>query len=173
MADSQRQSHFNSMSKEQLASDLGIPSVFEVHDASSANWVVRKIVAARAYALNVTDWAAGELRRAEREERFLMWRFGRQLEQFLDRELEENSVAGRNKKSINLPAGRIGRRLQPAKLIVAVEDEAIAWARINCPEALTTSTKLNKTKLNEHFAATGEVPPGVTLVNEDDFFYVK
>ena len=53
---------------------------FVVRDASSANWVVRKIVEARAYAQRVKAWAELEQRRAQREEDVLLRRFGVELE---------------------------------------------------------------------------------------------
>ena len=56
------------------------PEAFRVCDEASANWVVRRIAEARKYAEHVEAWAATELRRAEREERFLLERFGPQLE---------------------------------------------------------------------------------------------
>ncbi len=37
------------------------PPAFEVHDAGSANWVVRKIVEARTYAKRIEAWAAAEI----------------------------------------------------------------------------------------------------------------
>src|SRR5688500_6897486 len=54
---------------------------FHIHDAASANWVVRKVVEARQYAERVQAWADRELRRAKREEEFFRYRFGEQLEQ--------------------------------------------------------------------------------------------
>ena len=59
-----------------------LPDVFVVSDERSANWVVRKIVEARRYAMHVEAWAAGEIRRAQREEQRLLDRFGLQLEQW-------------------------------------------------------------------------------------------
>jgi len=57
-----------------------VPSTFAVTDAASANWVIRKIVEARAYAARVRHWSALEIRRAEREEQFFIRRFGVELE---------------------------------------------------------------------------------------------
>ena len=60
----------------EVASAPDVPDAFAVDDASSANWLVRKVVESRNYAEHVKEWAALELRRAEREERFFLERFG-------------------------------------------------------------------------------------------------
>jgi hypothetical protein len=55
-----------------LSAEVAPPDTFVVNDAMSANWLLRKIVEARAYAKHVKEWANGELRRAEREEMFFI-----------------------------------------------------------------------------------------------------
>ena len=81
-----------------------VPESFCVRDVATAAWVVRKVVEARAYAARVREWAAAELRRAQREEVF----YGHQLEQWARREVE--AASGR-RKSVNLPSGTVGFRL--------------------------------------------------------------
>src|SRR4051794_28526957 len=45
-----------------------VPKMFVIEDEKSASWLVRKILAARAYASRVKAWSEAEQRRAAREE---------------------------------------------------------------------------------------------------------
>ena len=99
---------------------------FHVHDAATANWVVRKITEARLYAERVKEWAELERRRARREEEFLMRRFGAELEAWTRQQIDQQH--GRN-QTINLPAGRIGFRTESTRLAITDEQRLIAW----CP----------------------------------------
>jgi hypothetical protein len=60
-----------------------VPERFAVRDEASANWVVRRVVEARTYAERVKAWAEREQRRARREERFFLHRFGAELDRWL------------------------------------------------------------------------------------------
>src|SRR5687768_14177659 len=75
-----------------------VPDGFGVRDGQTANWVVRKIVEARAYAVHVQEWAAREIRRAQGDEKFFLHRYGHQLEEWARRQLEAED--GR-RKSVN------------------------------------------------------------------------
>ena len=141
-------------------------------DESAANWVVRKVVSARQYAARVKAWAASEVKRAEREEAFFLWRFGPELEAWCDRQLAANDHPS-PKKSLNLPAGTVGRRTVPSKLEIVASDRAMSWARRQCQDAIQVTEKLSKSALNEHFADTGELPDGTTLTDAEDVFYIK
>ena len=146
--------------------------VFRISDDFSANSVVRRVVAARHYAERVKAWAAAETKRAERKEQFYLWKYGRDLEGWLDRQLSEPDQPGPARKSINLPAGLVGRRTRPSKLDVTDQDRALAWARTHCPDAIQTQEKLTMSALNAHFADTGELPDGTTLADAEDVFYI-
>src|SRR4051794_17149533 len=58
-----------------VSESVDVPERFAVRDPESASWVIRKIVEARAYAERVRRSAEAELRRAERVEQWLLWRF--------------------------------------------------------------------------------------------------
>lgn len=92
-----------------------------------------------------------------------------------------------NERTVELPTG--GRlRSQAGKLSVAIIDEAAAleWANAELPDAVVTTSKLDKTVLakaggskadaepGEYPAVTddGEVIPGVAIVRGDRRFYV-
>ncbi len=56
------------------AIDQALPEAFSVHDAASANWVIRSIGEARQYGYRIRRGAKAELRRAERQEQFFLQR---------------------------------------------------------------------------------------------------
>src|SRR5688572_33032791 len=58
---------------------------FAVRDAATANWLVRKVKELRAYAAHVKVWAERELRVARRDEKFLLARYGPQLQAWVER----------------------------------------------------------------------------------------
>jgi len=147
-----------------------VPEQFTVHDEASANWVVRKIIEARAYAARVKAWAKYETCRARREERFFLQRFGNELDGWIRSQL---AAEGGKRESVGLPAGTVGYRVVPAKLILDDKNAAIEWAKLHCPHAVVTSNRLLRQPLNEHLAQTGELPPGVRLDPEHSRFYIK
>ena len=148
---------------------IHLPDQFRVHDSKSANWVVRKIAQARAYADRIDIWAEAERRRARREEEFFLRQFHAQLYSWLTAELRER---GGKAKSINLPAGRVGLRRNLARLKVTDASVALAWAREHRPQAIRRSESVPKSQLTDHFKATGELPAGTIIIPERDDMYV-
>jgi phage host-nuclease inhibitor protein Gam len=148
-----------------------VPNEFHVHDDDSANWVIRKITEARAYSKRCAEWCDREQARAKREEEFFMFRFGQQLFQFARQKISE---AGGRRKSVGLPAGTVGFRSEPAKLVVDDEAAVIAWAKQFVPELVGTVERLSKSGLNDHLEQTGEIPDaGVHIEPARERFYVK
>jgi phage host-nuclease inhibitor protein Gam len=147
-----------------------VPASFAIVDADSANWLVRKIMNARAYAARVKEWAEQEQRRADREEKTLMHLFGQQMERWARDEIDK--LKGK-RKSVNLPAGVVGfRHLGPA---LQVDDEAavLRWAAGHLPTAVVTVQKLSRSTLKEYFVNTGHVPAeGVHVDAGGDRFYI-
>jgi len=144
---------------------------FHVHDDTSANWVIRKITEARAYAQRCEAWAERERRRAQRDEAFFLFRYGPQLRDYLRQKLTEQ---GGKRKSVVLPAGILGYRTQTAKLVIDHEDTVMAWAKAHCPGLIETLERLSKSALNAHFENTGELPPaGAHVEPAFEKLYVK
>jgi hypothetical protein len=143
---------------------------FAVCDEKTANWVIRKILEARAYADRTKFWAEAEQRRAQRQEAFFLERYGGQLETWLREELARR---GGRSRSIPLPAGRIGLRRSQPRLQIIDPSAAMDWARAHCPTAIRLSESLIKTPLNEHLHQTGELPAGTNLQPERDDLYVS
>lgn len=149
---------------------IPLPDRFAVTDVRTANWVVRRVMEARAYGQAVKEWAEAEATRAGREEEVLLAHFGAGLGQVLAEEMER--ARGR-RKSLKLPAGTIGLRAEPARLRVQDEDATIAWAKAHLPHAVRVSERISRTALNEHHAASGEIPDGCELAEPGERFYIR
>ena len=151
--------------------DFQVCTAFSVRDDETANWLVRRIVAARAYAERCEAFAARERRRAAQEEAFLLGKFGAQLREYATRKLIEQ---GGRRKSVNFPAGTVGYRTQPEKIVVDDEAAVITWAREHNPTLVSTIEKLKKAELNDYVKKTGEVPAlGVHIESAHDEFYIR
>ncbi len=143
---------------------------FQVHDAATANWVVRKIIEARQYAARVKAWAELELRRAQRQEQFFMLRYERQLQDWVRQQIDTQHDG---RRSVNLPSGTIGFRTEPKKLAVTDEKQLLAWCRGQLPSAIKVVESVPKTPLMDHLKTTGELPQGVELLGGNERFYVS
>jgi phage host-nuclease inhibitor protein Gam len=152
------------------AVDLAVPEPFCVHDAASANWVLRKIAEARQYAYRVKQWAAAELRRAQRQEQFFVMHYGQQLEDWARQQIAQQHD---RRRSVSLPAGNIGFRLEPMRLSVVDEQRLLAWARQHVPSAIRTMETIRKTALTEHLKATGEVADGAEIIGGGERFFIS
>jgi hypothetical protein len=157
--------------KDEIDEQIDVPDRFSIHDDATANWVVRKILEARAYAKHCDEWCAREQARARRDEEFLMLRYGPQLHEHARQRIGEQ---GGRRKSVNLPAGTIGFRHEGAKLLVDDEAKVIEWAKRNRPELVCVVERLSKSGLNQHLEATGEAPDvGVHIEPAREKFYIK
>jgi hypothetical protein len=158
---------------------------FAIHDEATANWLVRRIVELRSYRARVMAWAAGEVRRSEQRERFFLEQYGNQLERWAIQAIEESH---QRRKSISLPAGVVGFRREPQRLIVNDENALRAWCRRNLPEAVKVSVMavgreanaleewrrkhcpssrssqdILKSMVASHIGTTGEIPDGAEI----------
>lgn len=158
------------MTAETEAVVLEVPQGFAVRDAASANWVIRKVVEARRYAERVQTWAAAELRRAQREEEFFLRRYGTELEAWARRQIE---IQHDGRKSVSLPAGVMGFRIEQARLDLTDESALLAWCKTHLPAAIKTVESIMKTTVTEHIKTTGECPSGAEIGGGGEKFYVK
>ena len=99
-----------------------------------------------------------------------MLRFGAELAEWTKQHL-----AGKfgKRRSIHLPAGVLGYRTTPAKLIVADEHKLIEWCRRNLPSAVKIVERVLKTEVHSHIKTTGEVPDGAEISGGEDRFFVR
>jgi len=132
-----------------------VPKAFAIDCEAHANWLIRRIVIARQYAVRVQEWAEQESRRAQREEQTLLFLFGRQAEQWARVEIEK--LSGR-RKSMNLPAGTIGFRTMNPSLHVDDERVVLGWAKEYCPAAVLVVEKLSRSVLKAEFERHGVIP---------------
>jgi hypothetical protein len=134
-----------------------VPKQFQIDSDKAANWLVRKVLSARNYAIAVKEWAEREQRRAEREEHTLMFLFGNQLRGWATAECERQ---GGRRKSVPLPAGTVAFTQGGGNLVVDDEGAVLHWAKANCRQAVVVVERVSKTALKDHFKATGEQPDG-------------
>lgn len=150
-------------SNEQEEPIVPMPEAFSIRDHRTANWFVRKVLDARRYAEQVKRFAEAELKRAQREEAFLLARYGEQLQQFVVHQINLN---GDRRRFIALPAGRICLRRVPAWVEVADEKKLIGWCREHLPDAVVKTERLLRGAVRGHVEQTGEVPDGAELRGE-------
>ena len=142
---------------------------FEVRDASTASWVVRRINEARAYAKRVECWAEREIRRARRDEDHLVFRFGQQLQGYAAGEIAK--LRG-HRRSICLPGGTLGYRRVGPTLVFDNPETVLAWAKSQCPNAVVVKEQVSKSVVNRHVETTGEIPDGAHIDVGRDKFYI-
>ncbi len=174
---------------------IPVPEAFHIDSARTANWLVRKVLVHRHYQQQVKAWADAEIRRAEREEKHLLQHFGGQLEAWLRAALDEE---GGRRRSIHLPAGSVGLRAEPARLVVHDQEALVKWCRTQLPEAFQIrieavgaeaievetwaktrcvdarhAVAVGKTVVNSYFAENGELPPGTDVIPRQDVLTLK
>jgi hypothetical protein len=147
-----------------------VEDTFRIRDEASANWVVRKIVECRAYRERVARWAQAEALRAERQERFLMHRFAGELEAWAREQVGRQR--GRS-RSISLPAGVLGFRREPSKLLVVDERALVGWCHAHLPAAIKVTESLLKSEIQAHIKTTGECPVGAEFGGGAERFYIR
>ena len=110
----------NSMEAEAAAADdyqdvieaHAVKPEFHVTDETSASWVVRKIVEARARKERVQQQLLKIQAECDREEEFFLARYQVELEEFARRETgrqkEQNAQAGRGQSFVSQDAGKVG-----------------------------------------------------------------
>lgn len=143
---------------------------FHVRDEQSASWVVRKINEERAYRRRVADWCEAETRRSERREAFLLHRFGAELADWTRRQLAKQFG---KRRSVPLPAGIVGFRIEPTRIVVADEPKLISWCRKHLPTAVKVVTSVLKSEINSHIKTTGECPDGAEIAGGGEKFFIK
>ncbi len=152
------------------AGNIDVDESFHVRDEGSANWVLRKIIEARAYREHVAKWAAAETVRAERQEAFLLHRFGSELESWAREQIGKQH--GR-RRSLALPAGILGFRQEPMKLLVLDERALVGWCRAHLPVAIKATESLLKSEIQSYIKQSGEVPAGAEIGGGSERFFIK
>jgi hypothetical protein len=169
--------------------------LFVIDSDEAANWLVRRVVESRAYGYRVQRWAERETGRAERDEAFFLGQYGRQLRSWLDQCL---AAAGGRRRSVDLPAGRVGLRKRSLRVEVTDTQKAAAWCSQNAPHAAELRIRvcgpvafemaeqvallwpeaslhwsIGRSDLAKHLKTSGEVPEGTRIGEPSDELYVR
>ena len=105
-------------------------------------------------------------RACERNAEYLEWKYGANLQTYLQAELQ-----GGKSKSKRLPHGVLGYRTRPAGVSLTDPAAALAWARENLPTAVIEG--LDKKVLAERLLDTGEALPFAALQPSEEVFYIR
>ena len=161
---------------------------FNIENTEQAMWAMRKlasiekerseaIAAANAEIERIKTWLAAEEKKADDKRRF----FDGLLEGYHRRVLTENP----KKKTIKLPHGELQFRTQKPEF---EKDEKVLldWAKVNKPQYVTepppTESKLEWAELKKIInvmdgkavdPSSGEVIPGITVIERDSKFNIK
>lgn len=147
-----------------------IDEAFHVRDERTASWIVRKIVEERAHRRRVAEWFEAETRRSERREQFLLHRFGAELSEWVRQQLARQFG---KRRSIHLPGGVVGFRVEPTRIVVADEAKLVAWCQQHLRSAVKVVQSVLKTEINQHIKSTGECPDGAEIAGGGEKFYIK
>ena len=80
-------------------------------------------------------------------------------------------IANLDQKHVKTPWGKLGFRKHKAKLVV-VDSDALLTAMPHM-KRVREVVEVDKAKLNMHYEATGEIPPGCDLELDSENFYVE
>ena len=142
---------------------------FSIQTEEQAAWVLSKhaaINAKRDLLKKQFDAMNAEI---DANERFLEWRFGKQLEGWA----RQNLPSG--KKSVKLLTGTLAFRKVSESLEVVDEAALMSWAQGDCPEAYKVKMveTIDKKVVKEHWKKTGEIPPGCDIKPESESFSIS
>jgi len=75
-------------------------------------------------------------------------------------------------KTVKLPHGTLKMRAQQPQYEYD-EAQLLPWAKENLPEAVIVKESVAKTPVKKHIQETGEVVPGVTIIERPEKFSVE
>jgi len=136
------------------------------NDDELAIWYLGKVNDLDSQIERIKEQAGALIRAAENRKRGLAWKWGGAFKEIIDAKLRSQ---GGKKRSVDLLTGRAGYRKQAEKLTIIDPAKVLEWADFNCPQAIKRECRI--TPLKDHFAETGEIPPGVHLTEARDTFY--
>lgn len=157
---------------EQVSSTAGS---FRITNQSQAIWALRKMTKmerrraeAKATALDEIDRISKWLTDIEEKTQGQLAYFEALLRDYFIREQQADPKL----KSIKLPHGTLKMRKQQPEYSFD-DEQIIAWAKDNLPEAIQIKEALLKIPVKEYIKETGEVIPGVTVSIRPDKFSVE
>ena len=144
-------------------------SEFTVHDEASASWAIDKILAARERAARIRANCEEMIADAEKEASSTEQYLGPMVEAWARENLP------RDKKSIKLPTGKVQFRSVPGGARVTNDQVLMDWAQRCEPRVIVekVTARIDKSELDFYIQRTGDIPPGVEMVEGRETFSVK
>lgn len=155
--------------------DKELTPSFAVKDIASADWTLRKILAAQ-HRMEEREITAEAVR--AKLDKWLAEANKPDLAtiEFMQGKLEPyvaDSLRGEKRRSVRLPSGTVGFRSSPEHVEVLEEEKALAWCKANLPAAVKVRESLLLTPIKDSVKAGGALPDGVKLAGGETRFYVK
>ena len=161
--------------------NLGVPEIpeererFRIETKDQAAWALRKmsrikaeqdenIQTAQAEIERITSWRDEENGKLERSISF----FEGLLYEYFVQLRDENPKL----KTMKLPHGSLKMRAQQPQYEYD-EDQLLPWAKENLPDAVVVKESVAKTPVKKHIQETGEMVPGVQMVERPEKFSVE
>lgn len=154
--------------------DIPTPE-WRIEDARSANWALRKIkqideqleeaeLLAVDETARITKWIENKRLLAGWDRSF----YEAKLHEYLTKLQQKHP----NTKSLKLPLGTIRTRKQQPEYQYN-EELLLPWAKSNLPAAVAVKELVNKTEIKNHYKDTGEIIPGLTVIERYPKFEVE
>lgn len=143
---------------------------WEITDEGKAAWAVDKVLAARERLARIKAACQAMIAEAEREAEDTEALFKPQLEAWA------RANPPRKGKTIKLMTGALAFRIVPGGPRVTDADAVIAWARAEGVESalrVKEVVSVDAAGLRAYVEASGDLPPGVDLVEAREAFDVK
>jgi hypothetical protein len=148
---------------------------FHIESKDQAAWALRKmskikaeidenIMTAQAEIERITGWRDSENEKLERSAAFFE---GLLYEYFMALRETDPKL-----KTMKLPHGALKMRAQQPKYEYD-EDALLSWAKENLPQAVVTKESVSKNPVKAHIKETGEVVPGVVVLQRPEKFSVE
>lgn len=148
---------------------------FKIETKDQAAWALRKMSRIKAEQDENITTAQAEI------ERITSWRdeengkLGRGIS-FFENLLYQYFVQLRDEdpkfKTMKLPHGTLKMRAQQPEFQYD-EEQLLAWARLCMPDAVVVKESVSKNPVKKHIKETGEVVPGVEIVERPEKFSVE
>ena len=141
---------------------------FSVKDQQTAEWVVRRIAESRKRQNEIDELYQAEMFRLKTWKEKEMQKEQSNIEYF---ETVLKPWAQEQGKSVSLPSGKVRFRKMQDKFIYD-DQMVIAWAKQHLPEAIRVKEELEKKAIKDHVKATGELPDGLSIEQQEPKFEV-
>ena len=151
-----------------------------------AEWALKKIAAAKAEAKRMEDLCKEEIRFYEEQAKTAIRNCDFETAPLLNKLREYFATVqpkeGKTQFSYRLPSGSLVLKKARKKLSYTDESLLLDWARCQAPDCIRVQESIKKDDLKARidfsgdfpvFTDTGEIVPGMELINEPETFEVK